>query len=72
MNLYSSIAEKYPGTYSIAYGVVADIATPGERGSYVGILILLYVLLREQSIVLRLTLPLVHVQLRVWVQFLGG
>lgn len=29
------------GTYAIAYGVIADIATPGERGSYVGILILL-------------------------------
>ncbi|KFY93441.1 hypothetical protein V500_03702 [Pseudogymnoascus sp. VKM F-4518 (FW-2643)] len=27
-------------TYSIAYGVIADIATVGERGSYVGILIL--------------------------------
>ncbi|KFY16970.1 hypothetical protein V492_00979 [Pseudogymnoascus sp. VKM F-4246] len=26
-------------TYSIAYGVIADIATVGERGSYVGIMI---------------------------------
>ena len=24
------------GTISIAYGVVADIASPAERGSYVG------------------------------------
>lgn len=25
------------GTFAIAYGVVADIATPAERGSYVGV-----------------------------------
>lgn len=29
------------GTYGAAYGVVSDIATPGERGSFVGILIIL-------------------------------
>ena len=28
----------YVGTFSIAYGVVADIATPAERGSYVSAL----------------------------------
>ncbi|EFW13721.1 hypothetical protein D8B26_002538 [Coccidioides posadasii str. Silveira] len=28
------------GTFAAAYGVIADIATPSERGSYVGILIM--------------------------------
>nr|KMM66556.1 hypothetical protein CPAG_02894 [Coccidioides posadasii RMSCC 3488] len=28
------------GTFAAAYGVIADIATPGERGSYVGTLIM--------------------------------
>ena len=28
----------YPGTIAIAYGFIADIAPPAERGSYVGIL----------------------------------
>ena len=27
-----------PGTIAIAYGFIADIAPPAERGSYVGIL----------------------------------
>lgn len=31
------------GTIAIAYGVISDIATPAERGSYVGVLMGLYV-----------------------------
>ena len=30
------------GTFSIAYGVIADISTPAERGSYVSALSLGY------------------------------
>lgn len=29
----------FKGTISIAYGVVADIASPAERGSYVGLVL---------------------------------
>lgn len=31
------------GSYGAAYGIVADITTVAERGSYVGLLIFLYV-----------------------------
>lgn len=33
------------GSYGAAYGIIADITTVGERGSFVGSLILLYVAL---------------------------
>lgn len=36
------IFEARLGTIALAYGVIADVATPAERGSYVGILMALY------------------------------
>jgi hypothetical protein len=36
------------GSYGAAYGIVADITTVAERGSYVGSLIFLYVQLLLQ------------------------
>ena len=34
-SLQSSPINQIKGTFSIAYGVIADILTPAERGSYV-------------------------------------
>ena len=43
LQVYMSINLGFPeltsaGTFSIAYGVIADISTPAERGSYVSAL----------------------------------
>lgn len=35
------------GTFSIAYGVIADVASPAERGSFVSAVSFAYVLVYE-------------------------
>jgi len=43
MMIWSGLISLSTGTISIAYGVIADIASPGERGSYNGVMLCGYV-----------------------------